>query len=159
MKKLSIAAACLALSVPAFAYTNTITKPALIVDPVTGVVEGTTHVVTGVTTGAFGWASGATRGTSNFLTTGWNSGWNQSAMHQDGKVYYGINNNTPYLVNETGVQYPGFYRMHKGTHYTITNLDNGKKYRVVHLKTGTMDVMHGNRMIRYQYVQPTVRPL
>lgn len=157
MKSVSIISAVIvstALSLPAFAYTTATSKPALIVDPITGVVEGTTRIFTGVTTNTWGWASGMGRGTSSFLT-----GWNRTTIPNDGKVYYGINNNTPYMVTETGVQTPGFSRMHKGTNYVITDMDNGKKYRVVNLKTGTMDVMRGNKVTRYQYVQPIVRAL
>lgn len=161
MKNLSItstiiiSATCLTLSAPLFACTTTFSKPALLIDPITGVVEGTTRVVTGLGTGALGVVSGVGRGATGFVT----HGWNKPATRSEGQIYRGIYNDTSYRVTESGHQSPGFSHMHKGTGYVITNLDNGRKYQVVQMKTGTMDVMRGNKVTRYQYIQPIVRPL
>jgi len=141
----------LTFSASALATTEITTKPALIVDPVTGVVEGTTNVVSTVTKTTLGYTPKMNR-YCEYEVTNLNTGMT--------KLVDGLGKTPLDMTSDVGsCNNPVFPDICNGTKYVITNLHTGKKYSVMGIRQGTMDVMHGDKMTRYQYVIPIVKPL
>lgn len=138
-----IGASALMLSTSTFASTS---------DPVATVWDGTTTVVNSVTE-----PLGVTMPTMKkmhhmYMVTDVDTG--KSKMVRGLCGHDAIM--TPDMDSCMNTVFPGICQ---GVKYNITDEKTGKEYRVLRVKEGTMDVMHGTKMIRYQYVMPVVKPL
>ncbi|MDP3705556.1 MAG: hypothetical protein Q8R24_06560 [Legionellaceae bacterium] len=138
----------LLFSTGAFASTVTTTE---YVDPVTGVVEGTSTVVSTVANGTLGYFPHANR-YNQYIVTDLNTGMSKM-VDSLGK------NANDMMTDVASCNNPVFPGICTGTKYVLTDVNTGKKYSVIGVRQGTMDVMHGNKMTRYQYVLPLVKPL
>lgn len=142
-----LGASSLALSTGAFAYDVVTTE---VVDPVTGVVEGSANVVTNVTNGFIGYTPNMYHNTE-YVVTDVDTGTSKMVM--------GLGNAHDLMSSAGNCANNVFPHICDGVKYTITNTTTGKSYSVKGIKKGTMDVLHGTRTVRYEYVVPLVTPL
>lgn len=126
-----------------------------VVDPATGVVYNTTNAVYDVGRAPFdvfmpsSYRNGYTH-RHGYIVTDTTTGMTRSVNAFETQKHHWVRGvNSCY----NGV-FPGVCQ---GTRYTITDENTGKKYRVIGVHEGTTDVIRGNKVIRYQYVQPVVR--
>lgn len=105
-----------------------------VVDPVTGLIQGTANVFDSAATGVVG-----------FTRTGYLG--NEYIAPGASMVRPGIIDNNEYVIQNNGSQ------------TLITNANTGKTYVVKSVKYGTMDVVNGNGTQRYQYDTFYVKPL
>lgn len=142
-------------------YVNQTTP--VVVQPVSGVWNGATGFVTQGTTGIlkgvtapFGlWAPATTtkvRG-NVYTITDMNTGVTREVR---GGVWHGRHVLARDAMGCANTVFPGVCN---GVKYTVTDANTGKQYMVTGVKQGTMDVVRGTKVIRYQYVMPVVRPL
>ncbi len=147
----------------ALAATITTSRPMTVVDPITGVVQGTTTLVTGAVNGTLGVVSGVGQGTGNLLMgvgTATNPDHMFAPQGETNQVVTNLDNGAQYVVTSSTPNNGSLLSgVKQGVRYVITNPQNGKQYLVTGVKHGTMDVRNGNRVVRYQYVDPIVKPL
>lgn len=135
----------------------------MIVEPVSGVwngatgmvTQGTTSILKGVATPLGWWAPvTTTKAHGNlYVVTDMNSG---ATKEIHGGAWHGhhmLAKNPMGCVNNV---FPGICN---GVKYTVTDVNTGKQYMVTGIKQGTMDVVRGTKVVRYQYVMPMVKPL
>lgn len=111
----------------------------VMMDPVTGVVQGTANVVSSSTNALFGLVPGVGDG----LLVKSDNGYIASGYEE---VRPGIYNNDKYLLQSVGSK------------TTITDMNTGHSYWVKGVKSGVMDVNDGNGVTRYQYNTYMVKP-